>query len=184
VPLDVFTRITGLHDLPGALRHRVSGGVLSYLCNAALSFRLRGIGVAIESRWALAVPQGGGDTHYALVRGTAADLIVEHGVQTQYVTDLTVRPVNGGPGYATALGSAIESLQGAFPGVGIEPLGNHYRITIPSVLRTTHEQHFAKVLDQFLNRMDGIESSDGLGSDLVAKYTLLARAAELSRRDA
>ncbi|MEK6212140.1 MAG: putative oxidoreductase C-terminal domain-containing protein [Pseudomonadota bacterium] len=184
VPRDMFRRITGLDDFPEALRHRVADGVFSYLCNAAMSFRLRGIAVAIESRWALAVPEGGGDTHYALVRGTAADLIVEHSGRTHYVTELTVRPVDGGAGYAAALGSAIESLQGAFPGLGIEPSAGEFRITIPHALRTTHEQHFAKVLDQFLSRIDGGELSDNCGPDLVAKYTLLARAAELSRRNA
>jgi len=118
------------------------------------------------------------------VRGTAADLIVEQSARTHHVTELTVRPVNGGAGYAAALAGVIESLQGAFPGVGIEPSAGEFRITIPHALRTTHEQHFAKVLDQFLNRMDGGESSDKPGRDLVAKYTLLARAAELSHRNA
>ena len=184
VPRDLFRRITGLDDFPERLRPRVTGGVLSYLCNAAMSFRLRGIGVAIESRWALAIPEGGGDANYARVRGTAADLIVEQSARTHYVTELTIRPVNGGAGYAVELGGAIESLQGAFPGVGIEPSAGGFRITIPHALRSTHEQHFAKVLDQFLNRMDGGESSDKPGRDLVAKYTLLARAAELSHRNA
>jgi len=184
VPREMFTRITGLDDFPGALRHRVADGVLSYLCNAAVNFRLRGITVAIESRWALAVPEGGGDTHYALVRGTAADLIVEPSGRTRYVTELTVRPVDGGAGYAAALGSAIESLEGAFPGLGIEPSAGEFRVTIPQALRTTHEQHFAKVLDQFLSRIDRGELSDNCGRDLVAKYRLLMRAAELSHRNA
>jgi len=183
VPRDMFMRITGLDDFGGTLRHGVADGVLSYLCNAAIGFRLRGTPVAIESKWALAVPEGGGDTHYVLVRGTAADLIVEHSGMTHYVTQFTVRPVDGGAGYAAALGSAIESLQGEFPGLGIEALAGAYRITIPDVLRTTHEQHFAKVLDHFLGRIDGSELSDNYGRDLVTKYTLLMRAAELSRRN-
>jgi predicted dehydrogenase len=181
VPRDMFTRITGLDAFPWALRHRIADGVLSYLCNAAMSFRLRGIAAAIESRWALAVPEGGGDTHYALVRGTAADLIVEHSGLTRHVTELTIRPVDGGAGYAAALENAIESLEAEFPGLGIEPLAGEYRIAIPQALRTTHEQHFAKVLDQFLSRMDGGVLSDNYGRDLVAKYRLLMRAAELSR---
>ena len=184
VPREVFSRITGLDDFPERLRSRVTGGALSYLCNAAIGFRLRGIGVAIESRWALAIPEGGGDTHYARVRGTAADLIVEQSARTRYVTELTIRPVNGDAGYAAALGGSIESLQGAFPGVAIEPSAGEFRVAIPHALRTTHEQHFAKVLDQFLNRMNGGESSDKPGRDLVAKYTLLAHATELSRRNA
>jgi len=184
VPRDMFRRITGLDDFPEVMRDRIADGVLSYLCNSAMRFRLRGITVAIKSRWALAIAEGGGDTHYVLVRGTAADLIVEHSERTHYVTELTVRPVEGGAGYAAALGSAIEWLEDAFPGLGIEPSAGEFRITIPHALRTTHEQHFAKVLDQFLSRIDGGELSDNCGRDLVAKYTLLARAAELSRRNA
>ena len=183
VPLSMFTRITGLDNFPRELRHRVSGGVLSYLCNAAISFRLRGVAVAIESRWALSASEGGGDTHYAAVCGTAADLIVEHSGRTNYVTELTVRPVDGGERYAAAIGNAVYALQGTFPGVGIEPLAGDFRITIPHALRTTHEQHFAKVLDRFLGRIDGKGLSDNYGRDLVTKYTLLARAAELARRN-
>jgi len=184
VPFDMFSRITGIDDYPVALRRQVTGGVLSYLCNAAISFRMRGIGIAIESRWALAVPEGGTDTHYALVRGTAADLIVEHSARTRYVTELTVRPVNDGAGFTAALGDAIKSLQGAFPGIAMEPSVGEFRVAIPQALRTTHELHFAKVLDELLYRLDGGEVSDGIGRDLVAKYTLLAGAAELSRRNA
>ncbi|MGQ0578291.1 MAG: putative oxidoreductase C-terminal domain-containing protein [Betaproteobacteria bacterium] len=184
VPRDLFTRITGLDDFPEVLRHRVADGVLSYLCNAALSFRMRGITIAIESRWALAAAQDGGDTLYALVRGTAADLVVECSGRTRYVTQLTVRPVDDYAQCAAALGSAIEALQDVFPGLGIEPSAGKFCITIPDTLRTTHEQHFAKVLDEFLGRIDGSERSANRGPDLVAKYTLLARAAELSRRNA
>jgi len=146
-----------------------------------MTFRLRGIVATIESRWALAVPEGGGDTHYALIRGTAADLIVEHSGLTRHVTELTIRPVDGGAGYAAVLENAIESLEAEFPGLGIEPLAGEYRIAIPQALRTTHEQHFAKVLDQFLSRMDCGVLSDNYGRNLVAKYRLLMRAAELSR---
>ena len=184
VPRDLFKRITGLDDFPASLCHRVTGDTLSYLCNAAMTFRLRGLTVAIESRWALEVPERGGDTHYAVLRGTAAELIVEHSAQTRYVTELTIRPVDDRAAYTAALDSAIESLQSRFPGVGIEPAVAGYRAIIPRALRTTHEQHFAKVLDQFLIRIDGGELSDKPGRDLVAKYTLLARAAELSRRSA
>ncbi len=99
------------------------------------------------------------------------------------MTELTVRPVDGGTGYAGAIRKAIDSLQGIFPGVGIERLAGDFRVTIPHALRTTHEQHFANVLDRFLGRIDGDEVSDNYGRDLVTKYTLLARAAELARRN-
>jgi predicted dehydrogenase len=182
VPRDLFARITGLADFPPGLRGRVVDGALRYLCNASFTYRLRGILVQLESLWNLAIPQGGGDTHYGMLRGTKADLIVGQGSDTHFLTELTVHPVNESASYAQALGDAVASLQGAFPGLGFEPVGTTFRITIPQALRTTHEEHFAAVLEKFLGYIDSSEQPANLGPDLVARYTLLARAAELSHR--
>jgi predicted dehydrogenase len=182
VPRDLFARITGLADFPPALRGRVVDGALHYLCNASLSYRLRGIPVQLESLWNLAIPEGGGDTHHTTLRGTKADLMVGQGPETRFLTELTVHPLDESTSYAQALGDAVASLQGTFPGLGFEPRGTAFRITIPQALRTTHEEHFAAVLEEFLGYIDSSEQPANLAPDLVAKYTLLARAAELSHR--
>ena len=182
VPLETFTRITGLREFPESLRSRVAGGVLRYLCNAEISYRLRGIPVRLESVWELAIPQGGGDTHHAIARGSKADLIVDQGPATHFKTELVVRPVAGGSDYPRILETAIASLQGEFPGLGVEPMEAAFRIVIPPALRTTHEEHFAAVLEAFLDCVDQGSSTENNGADLIAKYTLLARAAEMSRR--
>jgi predicted dehydrogenase len=182
VPRDLFVRITGLNDFTDALRDNVIDGTLQYLCNAEVSYRLRHIPVRIESLWHLAIPEGGGDTHYAIARGTKADLVIEQGPGTRFVTELSVRPLAGHEHYARLLAAAVASLQGAFPGLGFEPVGATFRITIPPALRTTHEEHFAAVLEEFLGYIDGNPPPRALGPDLVSKYTLLARAAEVSHR--
>ncbi len=181
VPRDVFERITGYSDFPESLRGNVVDGALRYLCNAQFSYRLNGVPVRLESLWHLAIPEGGGDTHHAIVRGTRADLIVEQGPDTKFRTELTVRPASPDLDYARALHAAVAALRDQFPGVGVEPTGSAFRIAIPEALRTTHEEHFAAVLDQFLTYVDRGQWPDNLGPDLVTKYTLLARAAELSR---
>jgi predicted dehydrogenase len=183
VPREVFERITGLGDFPEALRPRVVGGALSYLCNAHIDFRLRGIPVRIETRWDLAIPEGGGDTHYAIARGSNANIIVDHSAATGFVPEVTVQPLSGGTGYAQALAAAVYELRNEFPGLGVEPAGPAFRIAIPGRLRTTHEEHFAAVLDEFLGYLDGAEPPSNLGPDLATKYTLLVRAAEASRRE-
>ena len=184
VPRELFRRITGLRDFPGGLRDRVAGDALLYLCNACIDFRLRGVPVRVESSWAPAPPEGGGDTHYALVRGSGADLVIEQNAGTEFVTALSVRPVGGGGKLAGLLADAIASMQDEFPGIGVQPSGGTFRITIPDALRTTHETHFARVLDRFLTRIDSGEAPDDFSADLIARYTLLARAAELSRAGA
>lgn len=183
VPRDLFARITGLDDFPEPVRMHVAGGVLRYLCNAEIAYRLRGVPVRIESLWNLAIPEGGGDTHYAIARGTKADLVVDQGRDSGFLTRLRVHPLDTNAGYARDLADAVVNLQERFPGVGVEPAGAAFEIIIPSALRTTHEEHFAAVLEEFLAYLDSGQPSDNLASDLIAKYTLLARAKELSHRD-
>ncbi|MBI3530189.1 MAG: oxidoreductase [Betaproteobacteria bacterium] len=184
IPRDLFSRITGLEDFPAALRDRVADGALQYLCNAALSYRLRGIPVEIETLWALEEPEGSGDLHRAILRGTKSDLIVDQGPETGFLTMLTISPAEGGKVFAEALTDAVAKMQTEFPGLGVEPAGAEFRITIPKALRTTHEQYFAAVLQTFLAYIDEGRWPGNLGSDLDTKYTLLAQALDLSHRSA
>ena len=182
VPRDIFSRITGLEDFPAFLHERVVDGKLHYLCNAALSYRLRGIPVEIETLWGLEEPADGGDLHRAVLRGTRADLVVDQGPETQFRTTLSVKPAESSAAYAQALAKAIDNMQNEFPGLGFEPAGAGFRISIPPRLRTTHEQHFAAVLQTFLTWLDEGKWPENLVSDLECKYTLLAHALELSHR--
>ena len=177
---DIFSRITGLEDFPAAFHDHVVDGALHYLCNAALSYRLRGIPVEIETLWGLEEPAGSGDLHRAIMRGSKAELIVDQGPETGFLTTLIVNPVEAGQAFSAALTDTVAGMQTEFPGLGIEPAGAEFRITIPKSLRTTHEQHFAAVLQTFLTYLDDGKWPDNLASDLETKYTLLAQALELS----
>ena len=117
VPREIFGRITGLDDFPAAIRGAVSGDVLHYLCNAQIDYRLRGVPMRIVSLWNLAIPEGGGDTHNAILRGTQADLVVDQGRETGFATRLSVHPRSPGPAYAKALADAVAALQPQYPGL-------------------------------------------------------------------
>jgi len=182
VPKEVFSRITGLDDFPPAIRTAVSGNALQYLCNAQIDYRLRGVSARIVSLWNLAVPEKGGDTHYAILRGTLADLVIDQGPDTGFITRLSVHPVSPGKAYATKLADAVAALQTQFPSLAIEPDGQVYRVVNAKALRTTHEEHFAAVLEDFLGYIDRGQWPENLGPDLVAKYTLLAHARGLSHQ--
>jgi predicted dehydrogenase len=182
VPREAFAQITGLREFPESLRARTKGEVLRLLCNASIDFRLRGVPVRIESIWELAAPKGAGDMNYVAVRGTGANLVIEQNERTGFLPELSASPVSDkGKG---ALADRVASLQSRFHGLGIRPSDGALHITIPGTLRTTHEQHFARVLDRFLDEIDGGKPPAGAAADLVTRYTLLARAAELSHTSA
>jgi hypothetical protein len=133
--------------------------------------------------WALEIPRGGGDLHWCLARGEKADLIVDQSAATRFVPELFVHPRVSNERYAITLAQAVAALQPALPGIAVDRAdGGAFHIRIPKTLRTTHEQHFAAVLDKFLALVDGAEPPRNLAPDLVAKYELLARAIELSQR--
>src|SRR5262249_11807970 len=146
-------------------------------------YRVRGLPVQIESVWALEIPKGGGDLHWCIARGEKADLIVDQSAATRFVPELFVHPVDGNERYGITLGLAVAALQPNFPGSAVDPADRGaFHIRIPQTLRTTHEQHFAKILDQFLALAAGGDPPRNLMPGLVCKYTLLARAAELSHQ--
>lgn len=197
IPADIFSRITGLGEFPVESVHDVNSGALQYLCNAKINYTLRGVPVEVDSIWDLAIPEGGGDTHLGILRGKHADLVVDQGLETGFVTRLRVAPVRDCPDYERALTNALEALRDVCPGVGYERYKNSgvkndaggtnagdsgYEITIPAAMHQGHEARFAEVLNQFLGYVSAGKWPQRVSEELVTKYTLLAKAHELSHR--
>ena len=62
--------------------------------------------------------------------------------------------------------------------------GERLRLEIPTELRTTHEEHFAEVRDDFIACIDeGKEFPANMKSALKAKYSLLAAARDLAAKN-
>ncbi len=182
IPLNILATITGLSEFPANVRRNVRDGALDYLCNANIRFTLRGLPVEIDSVWNLAIPEGGGDTHYCILRGTRADIVVDQGPETGFETRLRVIPVDASDAFNNVLTRALSDMQSEFPGVNHEATGTAYEIVIPTAMRHGHEARFADVLNRFLEYVDSGTWPAELGPQLVAKYSLLANARELSHR--
>lgn len=182
IPLETFSRITGLSDFPAEIQRHVSNGALQYLCNANIRYRLGTVAVEIDSIWDLAIPEGGGDTHYCVLRGTHADLVVDQGPASGFKTRLRVVPTRPGDGYDDVLTRALLGLQRLCPGVQHEADGEGYLVLIPVASHHGHEARFADVLNQFLDYVNAGKCPQDISLQLVTKYTLLANAYELSHR--
>ena len=146
-----FQRVTGLTGFPAELAAWVSGERLNYFCNTRVSYKLRGIHVRLDVLWNWESPAGG-DTHRAAYRGTKSRIEVRQGERENHRPEVYVAP-NGSENrgeVAAALRGHVSRLQGAYPGLGCEDVGDELRVTIPEGYRVGHEAHFAQVLAQFL----------------------------------
>lgn len=179
VPLALYRESTGQAEFPDALRACISDGVLALPCNAAIDYSLRGVRVRQRTEWDQREPPGSGDLHPCVIRGTRCHLLVRHGPETGYVAQLHVKPV-AGIDIEPALRDAITDWQSDFPQLGLERAGEGFELTIPDALRTTHESHFAMVLEHFLDYVDTGRWPAWLTAGIRMRYALLARARELA----
>lgn len=179
VPGEAFARITGEPAFPPALGPFVDGGVLAYLGNAEIRYRIHGITVRMGTRWDLAPPPGGGDSHSMVVRGTRVHLRLDQGPHTGHRRQLVVEPLAGAPGVVRALEAALVRWQAELPGLALRPGGERrHEVVVPAGLDAGHESHFALVLDEFIRAVDDGQWRRELSARTVAKYALLAAAAE------
>jgi len=184
VPRSLFARVTGRPAFPAELDEVVAGSELSYRGNAELSFRLGTITAALDTRWDLSEPPGGGDTHRSVIRGTRAEIRVDQSAATDFRRRLSVVPRREASQTKAALERAITKWQGEYPGLAVSEAGSGWEISVPRALASGHESHFPLVLADFLALVDGGSMPPSLAADTLAKYTLLVRAAVEANRHA
>ncbi len=181
VPRALFARVTGQPEFPPELAAVVAGSELAYRGNAALSFRAGSVRVALDTRWDLSAPPGGGDTHRSVMRGTRSLVRVEQGPATGFHRRLSIEPRGEPERVEAALTRALAAWQGTHPGLSLAPAAAGWEIRVPPALDTGHERHFPLVLADFLALVDDGRRPARLAADTLAKYTLLAQAAARPR---
>ncbi|MCP3965500.1 MAG: oxidoreductase [Lentisphaerae bacterium] len=174
VPLDKFKTITKQDAFPAELKDNVEDNKLNLYANGELSYAIKGIPVSLSVEWALEAPEGSGDTHYSITRGTKASIIIDQGPHTGGKTAFYVAPEEDYSEFANALNKALEDF--GTSGITAAKEGDRYRISVPAEAAPSHEEHFAMVLNCYLDAIDGDGLEDVTASDLINKYSLLAQA--------
>ena len=176
VPLDKFAKITGSDQFPRAIGKYVKEDTLDYFCNGELIYRLKGVPVHLREIWYLDEPPGGKDTHRSLVKGTRSDLMIRQLPETGFKTELLIVPHDHKDQIENVVQKCLANWSDRYPGLSAAPEKNALRIDIPDNLRTTHEQHFYRVRDTFIENLDNGTAPPEHRPCTISKYTLLAEA--------
>jgi predicted dehydrogenase len=177
-------RLTGDRQLDPALAARMTGDRLDYFANGEVSYTLRGTHVRLKALWNYEAPEGGGDTHVAVLRGSRSRVEVRQGAEQNGKPELYVVPVR--PADAPAVRSALErrvaELARGRPGLTVEAEGDRFRVGIPDLYRVGHEPHFAEVTGRFLGYVrDPASLPKWEKANMLAKYWVTTQAVEMSR---
>jgi predicted dehydrogenase len=171
---DMFNKVTQLEQYPEYLHKDVENDVLKVYSNGEINYRLKGIHAKVSVIWNFEAPQGTGDTHYSIMRGTGCDLEIRQGEQEKYTPTLYVTPANGQDLniFASNLENAVtQKLAGLYPGVTLNKVEDKlWVVNIPAVHRVGHEAHFGQVTEKFLRYLASGQMPEWEVPNMIVKY--------------
>lgn len=179
-----FSRVTSLRPYPPYLQKDVvQDSILQVYSNGEIVFKVNGVHAKVSVIWNYEAPEGAKDTHYSIMRGTTANLVIRQGAEQNYLTTLYVEPVGETPeGYEETLTRAVkEQLAARYPGLDLKPSENGWQIIIPDEYKVGHEAHFAQVTEKFLDYLAAGELPVWEVPNMIAKYYVTTTGYRLSR---
>jgi predicted dehydrogenase len=182
--LSQFNAITKLSGFPDYLKKDVvQDSVLKVFSNGEINYQLRGVHAKVSVIWAYAAPAGGGDTHYSIMRGTKANLIIRQGAEQQYKPTLYIDPVAGNATTTeAALKTVLPAIQREFPGVDVQPQGTGWVVTVPEHYNEGHEAHFGRVMQNYLTYLKAGKLPAWEVPNMIAKYYTTTQALALAKK--
>ncbi len=177
VSLELFEKSTGMAEFPEDVMSRVTQGVLDLQCNSEIRYQLRGVPVLQRAEWGQKEPTGSGDIHSVRIRGTKAEIVLEHGEHTGYEMQLHLKAC-GDSDLPGSVRAALPRWQQHFTGLTVTESDHGVRFLIPDELVTTHEQHFAMCLDAFMNHLESAKAQPRTAARIRMRYEILAAAKE------
>lgn len=179
---DQFRKATGLPDFPDFLKKDVRGGMLQVFCNGQIDYMLRGIHVRVSVVWDFEPPEGGGDTHFSVIRGTKAEVVIRQEAEQQFKPELYVVPAKGvSLGEVGAeLKRAMAFLQRKYPDLKLVEETGRWHVLIPDAYRVGHEAHFGQVAERFFQYLKDGRLPAWEVPGMLAKYRLTTRALALA----
>ncbi|MBU0617687.1 MAG: oxidoreductase [Planctomycetes bacterium] len=180
-----FEQVTRLADFPDYLHDELNDdGRLPVYANGEMNYTLKGIHVRLTVRWDFQAPEGAGDTHYSVMRGTRANVIIRQGREQNYRPELYVEPASDHQtvDLGRALKRAIAELRDRYPGIGLKTHGSGWQVLIPDEYRVGHEAHFRQVTERYLKYLVDGKLPDREVPNMLTKYRTTTAALELARQ--
>lgn len=178
-----FEQATNKKEYPDYLLPNVTDdSILQVTANGEFSFKVRGVHGRVLAGWGYENPNGG-DTHYSVMRGTLANLIIKQDEEQEFTATLYVEPTDNSnkEKFESILDKALVSLSDKYPGLYAESSDYGLEIKIPDEFQEGHEDHFTRVTEQYLDYLKNEKIQEWELTNLLTKYYITTRAYELSR---
>lgn len=169
---DMFQKVTGMETFPDFLQEDLEDDVLKVFCNGEINYTLKGIHAKVSVIWNFEAPEGAGDTHYSIMRGTMSNLIIEQGEKEGYQPRLYIESTGDDVmALSGNLYNAIQGLQGKYPGISLEKIADtKWALNIPDSYKVGHEAHFSQVTEKYLQYLVDGKLPEWEIPNMIVKY--------------
>ncbi|MBN1986551.1 MAG: Gfo/Idh/MocA family oxidoreductase [Prolixibacteraceae bacterium] len=170
---EMFEKVTLLNEYPGYLQKDVEDGVLKVYSNGEINYTLKGIHAKVSVIWNFEAPEGAGDTHYSIMRGTKCNLIIKQGEEEGYKPQLYIEAAEGVDikEFAGYLYNAVQGLTSKYQGIALEKLTDTtWKLNVPEEFKMGHEAHFGQVTEKYLQYLVDGKLPEWEVPNMIVKY--------------
>jgi predicted dehydrogenase len=181
-----FQRITNKDMFPEFLKSITENdSVINVFSNGEMVYKLKNTYAKVSVTWGYQAPEGAGDTHYSIMKGSRSNLIIKQGEEQNFRPELYIEP-SGTISFVELVelvDKNSESLKTKFPGLEFIVLDNSIQLMIPNEYRIGHEAHFAKVAEKFLTYFAEGKLPDWEVPNMLTKYYTTTLALEKAKEN-
>ncbi len=182
--LDEFKAVTKLEQFPENLSKFVKDGKLDEYANGEMLYKIKGVHVKVNAEWQYKAPEGSGDTHYSILRGSKASVEIRQGEAEKYLPTLYVHanPGTSLPEMAAALENTVIK-SSLHAGMKLEKTDElTWKVVIPAAYKVGHEAHFSQVTEAYLGYLKDGNLPVWEVPNMVVKYYTTTEALKMARK--
>jgi malic enzyme len=165
-----FEASTGCAEFPEFLQDCVKDGNLECMANGEMTYKLQDTYAKVIVVWNYEAPAGTGDTHFSIMRGSKASLVIRQGAEQGYKPELYIEPVAADAAYESQVAEAFAALEKNYPGIALEKTEAGWHVAIPDSYKVGHEAHFSQVVRRYLKCLQDGKLPEWEVPNMLAKY--------------
>ncbi|MES2005402.1 MAG: putative oxidoreductase C-terminal domain-containing protein [Bacteroidota bacterium] len=180
---DQFTELTKLKETPAYLaKYTDHNKIINVPCNGEINYTLKGVHAKVSVIWNYKAPDGTGDTHYSIMRGTKANLVIRQGAEQQYKPTLYIEPLQQNAAYEKEAEAVVAKLAQQYKGISLKKNAKGWEVIIPESFKEGHESHFARVTEKYLEYLSRHNMPVWEVPNMLAKYYTTTQAQKLAAK--
>lgn len=180
-----FKAVTKLDSFPSYLSGAVKEGILNEYANGEMNYKLKGVSSKVTAEWRYKAPEGSGDTHFAVFRGSKASLEIKQGEPEKFLPTLYVHAnsENEVAGISSGLENAIVK-NSLHSGLSLEKVdGLTWKVIIPDQYKVGHEAHFSQVTEKYLSYLKDGKLPEWEVPNMIVKYYTTTEALKMALKE-